>query len=213
MLNLGGTRIYGDLALISGSGNPELAQEIADALGQPLLKRTIKTFPNDNIFVQLEETVRSRDVFIIQPTCRPVNYNLMELLILIHTARRASAGRITAVMPFYAYARSDKKDMPRVPITAKLVADLIQTAGADRFMCVDLHAGQIQGFFDMPGDELTAFPLAGAACAAHGHPRSGGAARLISALPKRRATLPRCCMRRWPLSKSDARAPAPRACA
>jgi len=155
------TRIYGDLALISGSGNPELAQEIADALGQPLLKRKITVFPNDNIFVQLEETVRSRDVFIIQPTCRPVNYNLMELLILIHTARRASAGRITAVMPFYAYARSDKKDMPRVPITAKLVADLIQTAGADRFMCVDLHAGQIQGFFDMPGDELTAFPFLG----------------------------------------------------
>ncbi len=156
---LDGTRIYGDLALVSGSGNPELAHEIAQALGQPLLKRSITVFPNDNIFVQLQETVRSRDVFVIQPTCRPVNYNLMELLILIHTARRASAGRITAVVPFFAYARSDKKDMPRVPITAKLVADLIQTAGADRFMCVDLHAGQIQGFFDMPGDELTAFPF------------------------------------------------------
>jgi len=152
-------RIYGDLALVSGSGNPELAQEISQALGQPLLERSITVFPNDNIFVQLAETVRSRDVFVIQSTCRPVNYNLMELLILIHTVRRASAGRITAVMPFYAYARSDKKDMPRVPITAKLVADLIQTAGADRFMCVDLHAGQIQGFFDMPGDELTAFPF------------------------------------------------------
>ena len=156
---LDGIRIYGDLALVTGSGNPELATEIGEALGQPLLKRSITVFPNDNIFVQFEETVRSRDVFVIQPTCRPVNYNLMELLILIHTARRASAGRITAVMPFYAYARSDKKDMPRVPITAKLVADLIQTAGADRFMCVDLHAGQIGGFCDMPGDELTAYPF------------------------------------------------------
>ncbi|MEN6479756.1 MAG: ribose-phosphate diphosphokinase [Anaerolineales bacterium] len=153
------SRIYGELALVSGNGNPELAEEISQAIGQPLLQRSITVFPNDNTFVQFHETVRSRDVFVIQPTCRPVNNNLMELLILIHTARRASAGRITAVVPFFAYARSDKKDMPRVPITAKLVADLIQTAGADRFMCVDLHAGQIQGFFDIPGDELTALPF------------------------------------------------------
>ncbi|MBC7254611.1 MAG: ribose-phosphate diphosphokinase [Chloroflexi bacterium] len=154
-----GLKIYGEIALIAGSGNPELAQEISDALGVPLLERSITVFPNENIFIQLHQTVRSKDVFIIQPTCSPVNYNVMELLIMIDTVRRASAGRITAVMPFFAYARSDKKDMPRVPITARLMADLIYTAGADRFMVVDLHAGQIQGFFNMPGDELSAFPL------------------------------------------------------
>lgn len=154
-----GLKIYGEIALVAGSGNPELAQEISDALGVPLLERSITVFPNENIFIQLHQTVRSKDVFIIQPTCSPVNHNVMELLIMIDTVRRASAGRITAVMPFFAYARSDKKDMPRVPITARLVADLISTAGADRFMVVDLHAGQIQGFFNMPGDELSAFPL------------------------------------------------------
>jgi ribose-phosphate pyrophosphokinase len=154
-----GLKIYGELALIGGTGNPELAQEISDALQVPLHDVTITTFSNENIFVQLQQTVRSQDVFIIQPTCSPVHYNLMELLILIDTARRASAGRITAVMPFFSYARSDKKDMPRVPITARLVADMIAVAGADRFMTVDLHAGQIQGFFSMPGDELSAFPL------------------------------------------------------
>ncbi len=152
-------KIYGDLALIAGSGNPELAQEISEALGMPLHIPDITVFANENIFIQLKESVRSKDVFIIQPTCSPVNYNLMELLIMIDTVRRASAGRITAVMPFYAYARSDKKDKPRVPITARLVADMIAVAGADRFMTVDLHAGQIQGFFSMPGDELSAFPL------------------------------------------------------
>ena len=154
-----GVRIYGELALVGGSGNPELAQEISDALGEPLLDVRITVFPNENIFIQLLQTVRSKDVFIIQPTCSPVNYNLMELLVMIDTVRRASAGRITAVMPFFAYARSDKKDMPRVPITARLVADMVATAGADRFMTVDLHAGQIQGFFSIPGDELSAFPL------------------------------------------------------
>lgn len=154
-----GIRIYGELALVAGSGNPQLAQEISTALKVPLLKREITVFPNENIFVQLQETVRSKDVFIIQPTCSPVNYNVMELLILIDTVRRASAGRITAVIPFYAYARSDKKDKPRVPITARLLADMIAAAGADRFMTVDLHAGQIQGFFSVPGDELSAFPL------------------------------------------------------
>jgi len=154
-----GVRIYGELALVGGSGNPELAQEISAALGEPLLDVRITVFPNENIFIQLLQTVRSKDVFIIQPTCSPVNYNLMELLVMIDTVRRASAGRITAVMPFFAYARSDKKDMPRVPITARLVADMVATAGADRFMTVDLHAGQIQGFFSIPGDELSAFPL------------------------------------------------------
>jgi len=154
-----GVRIYGELALISGSANPEMSRAISETLGIPLLKANITVFSNENIFVQLLQTVRSKDVFIIQPTCSPVHYNLMELLILIDTARRASAGRVTAVMPYYAYGRSDKKDMPRVPITAKLVADMIEVAGADRFMTVDLHAGQIQGFFEMPGDEVSAFPL------------------------------------------------------
>ncbi len=152
-------KIYGELALISGSGNQLLAHEISAALEQPLHQVQITRFSNENTFVQLKESVRSMDVFIIQPTCSPVNDNVMELLIMIDTVRRASAGRITAVMPFFAYARSDKKDQPRVPITARLIADMIASAGADRFMTVDLHAGQIQGFFDMPGDELTAFPL------------------------------------------------------
>lgn len=154
-----GVKIYGELALISGSGNPALAQEISRALGVELLETEISVFANENIFIQLQQSVRSQDVFIIQPTCSPVNYNVMELLIMIDTVRRASAGRITAVVPFYGYARSDKKDMPRVPITARLIADMISTAGADRVMTVDLHAGQIQGFFDVPVDELSAFPL------------------------------------------------------
>jgi ribose-phosphate pyrophosphokinase len=151
--------IYGELALISGSGNPELAAEISRTLDVPLIDTHTTVFPNENIFMQLGCSVRSRDVFIIQPTCSPVNYNIMELLILIDTVRRASAGRITTVVPFMSYARSDKKDRPRVPITARLVADMIATAGADRFMTVDLHAGQIQGFFDIPCDELSVFPL------------------------------------------------------
>ncbi len=154
-----GVTLYGDLAIVGGSANPELNQEISEALGVPLLSTHITVFSNENIFVQLLESVRSRDVFIIQPTCAPVHYNLMELLILVDTVRRASAGRITVVMPYYAYARSDKKDMPRVPITAKLIANMIGVAGADRFMAVDLHAGQIQAFFDIPGDELSALPL------------------------------------------------------
>jgi len=151
--------IYGELALLSGSGNPELSREISEALGIPLHRVEITVFSNENIFVQLLQTVRSKDVFVIQPTCSPVDHNIIELFVLLDTVRRASAGRITAVMPYYAYGRSDKKDMPRVPITAKLMADLVETAGADRFMTVDLHAGQIQGFFNIPGDELSAFPL------------------------------------------------------
>jgi ribose-phosphate pyrophosphokinase len=154
-----GINIYGELVLIGGSGNPELAQKISASLGVPLLDVKIMVFSNENIFIQLQQSVRSKDVFIIQPTCSPVSYNVMELLIMIDTVRRASAGRVTAVVPFYSYARSDKKDKPRIPITAKLIADMIATAGADRFMTVDLHAGQIQGFFNIPTDELTAFPL------------------------------------------------------
>ena len=154
-----GVKIYGELALISAGANPELAEEIGDALRVPLRQPNVTVFPNENIFIQLDQTVRSQDVFIIQPTCSPVSENLIKLLIMIDTVKRASAGRITAVMPFFSYARSDKKDKPRVPITARLIADMIATAGADRFMAVDLHAGQIQGFFSIPGDELSAFPL------------------------------------------------------
>jgi ribose-phosphate pyrophosphokinase len=116
-------------------------------------------FPNENTFVRLHGSVRSQDVFIVQPTCAPVNDNLMELLIFIDTVKRGSAGRITAVIPYYGYGRTDKKDQPRVPITARLVADLITVAGADRFLIIDLHAGQIQGFFSIPGDEIRAFHI------------------------------------------------------
>jgi ribose-phosphate pyrophosphokinase len=154
-----GRRSYGELAIFTGSANPDLAQEICDYLDVPLRGMDIITFPNENIFVQLHRSVRSQDVFVIQPTCRPVNRSIMELLIILDTLKRASAGRITAVMPFFAYDRSDKKDLPRVPITARLMADLIGVAGADRFMTVDMHAGQIQGFFSIPGDELTAFHI------------------------------------------------------
>ena len=116
-------------------------------------------FANENIFVKILDNVREKDVFVVQPTCRPVNQSIMELLIMIDAFKRASAGRITAVMPYYAYGRSDKKDQPRVPITARLIADMITVAGADRVLTMDLHQGQIQGFFNIPVDELTAVHL------------------------------------------------------
>jgi len=149
--------MYGHIKLFSGTANPALAQEISDYLQVPLGGRDIIKFPNDNIFTRLHESVRGHDVFLIQPMCRPVNDNIMELLIMIDTLRRDSAGRITAVVPYYAYGRTDKKDQPRVPITARLLADMITVAGADRMLTLDLHAGQIQGFFTIPVDELTAF--------------------------------------------------------
>ncbi len=152
-------KMYGELAIFGGSGNPALTQEIGDYLQVPLSQAEIIDFPNENIFIRLRQSVRGRDVFLIQPTCSPVNRNIMELLIMIDTLRRASAGRITAVIPFYAYGRSDKKDQPRVPITARLIADMITVAGADRWLAIDLHAGQIQGFFSIPGDEITAFGI------------------------------------------------------
>jgi ribose-phosphate pyrophosphokinase len=152
-------RMYGSIEIFSGTGSVELANKISEYLHVPLSPREIVTFPNENIFVRLETSVRGQDVFIIQTTSAPVNYNIMELLLLLDTVKRASAGRITAVIPYFAYARSDKKDQPRVPISARLIADLITVAGADRYMLVDLHAGQIQGFFGIPGDELTAFHL------------------------------------------------------
>jgi len=152
-------RMYGNIEIFSGTGSEELARKIAEYLAVPLSPREIVTFPNENIFVRLQTSVRGQDVFIIQTTSSPVNYNIMELLLLLDTVKRASAGRITAVIPYFAYARSDKKDQPRVPISARLLADLITVAGADRYILVDLHAGQIQGFFGIPGDELTAFHI------------------------------------------------------
>ena len=149
-------KMYGDIKLYAGSGSPELAQKIADYLKQQLSPRDVIQFPNENIFVQLNSSARGQDVYVIQTTSKPVHYNLMELLIMIQTIRLDSAARITAVIPYIAYGRSDKKDQPRVPITARLVADMIEVAGADRYMTFDPHAGQIQGFFSIPGDVLTA---------------------------------------------------------
>jgi ribose-phosphate pyrophosphokinase len=150
---------YGDVKLFAGTASPELAKKIARHLGLPLSGRDIIHFPNDNLFVRLHQSVRGKDVYVIQTTSRPVHRNLMELLIMMQTMRLDSAGRITAVVPYMCYARSDKTDRPRVPITARLVADMIEIAGADRYMTMDLHAGQIQGFFSIPGDVLTAYHL------------------------------------------------------
>jgi ribose-phosphate pyrophosphokinase len=150
---------YGDILLYAGTGTPDLASEIAEQLGRSLCDREVITYPNTNLFVRLGSSVRGQDTFIIQGTSAPCNDNIMELLIFIETLKRASAGRVTAVIPYLGYARSDKKDQPRVPITARLVADMIQIAGADRYVTLDLHAGQIQGFFSIAGDVLTAFPL------------------------------------------------------
>ncbi len=150
---------YGEIKLYAGTSHPALAQEIADCLHLPLSGRDVIQFPNENLFVKLHSSVRGQDVYVIQTTTAPVHRNLMELLILIQTMRLDSAARITAVVPYLCYARSDKKDQPRVPITARLVADMIEVAGADRYITMDLHAGQIQGFFSIPGDVLTAFHL------------------------------------------------------
>jgi ribose-phosphate pyrophosphokinase len=145
-----------ELAIFTGNSNVKLAKEIAKSLNAPLKKVFVGRFSEGEINVQIKENVRGKDTFIIQPTCPPVNDNLMELLILIDAARRASAKRITAVIPYYGYARQDRKDQPRVPITAKLVANLILAAGANRVLTMDLHASQIQGFFDLPVDHLYA---------------------------------------------------------
>lgn len=159
-------KMYGDLMVFSGTSNERLARataaHLAGLLREPsfrLGERIIKQFENSNTFVRLGQSVRAKDVFIIQPTAAPANDNLMELLIFIDTLRRDSAGRITAVVPYYGYGRTDKKDQPRVPITARLVADLMLAAGAERFVTVDLHAKQIQGFFSIPCDELPALDL------------------------------------------------------
>lgn len=150
---------YGDIKLFAGTACPELAEKISQYLSVPVSGRDVTLFPNDNLFIQLHSSVRGQDVYVIQTLTRPVHRNLMELLIMLQTLRLDSAGRVTAVFPYMCYARSDKKDNPRVPITARLVADMIEIAGADRYMTLDLHAGQIQGFFSIPGDVLTAYHI------------------------------------------------------
>ena len=149
-------RAYGELKIFSGTSHPDLGKKICNYLDIKNGKAEIFKFSNDNTFVRILENIREKDVFIIQPASTPVNDNLMELLIFIDAAKRASAGRISAVIPYFPYGRTDKKDQPRVPITARLVADLITISGADRILTLDLHAGQIQGFFNIPVDELTA---------------------------------------------------------
>ncbi|MEZ5386236.1 MAG: ribose-phosphate pyrophosphokinase [Prosthecobacter sp.] len=147
------------LKILSGSAHPTLAQAIAKNLNTELCAAELTTFPDGETFVQIHENIRGSDIFIVQPTCPPTNQNLMELLIMVDAVRRASAARITAVLPFFGYARQDRKDRPRVPITAKLVANLLVAAGVHRVLTVDLHAGQIQGFFDIPVDHLYAAPV------------------------------------------------------
>jgi ribose-phosphate pyrophosphokinase len=149
--------VYADhFEIYHGNANPDLARKICTYLGTTPGKAEVFQFANENIFVKILDNVREKDVFIVQPTSHPVNQSIMELLIMIDAFKRASAGRITAVIPFYAYGRSDKKDQPRVPISARLIADMITVAGADRVLTMDLHQGQIQGFFNIPVDELTA---------------------------------------------------------
>ncbi len=148
-----------ELKVFSGNAHPALAQAVAEYLGIPLGKCDVFEFSNENIFVRILDNVRQRDTFVIQPISSPVNKSLVELLIMLDALKRASAGRITAVIPYYGYGRTDKKDQPRVPITARLIADLLTVAGANRLLTVDLHAGQIQGFFNIPVDELTALFL------------------------------------------------------
>src|SRR6476660_2920856 len=149
----------GDLKVFSGSAHPQLAREIAEFLGIPLGQARLRRFPDSEVSFQIDENIRGTDVFIVQPTSNPVDQHLMELMIMIDAFKRSSASRITAVMPYYGYARQDRKDKPRVPISAKLVADLLSIAGTDRILTMDLHATQIQGFFDIPVDHLFAAPV------------------------------------------------------
>ena len=151
--------VFADYKIFTGNANPALAEEIAKIMGKPLGKSAVNKFSDGEISVSLWETVRGIDTYIIQPTCDPTNDNLMELLIMIDAMKRASAGRINAVIPYYGYARQDRKAKARDPITAKLVADLLQAAGADRVITMDLHAAQIQGYFDIPVDHLLGMPI------------------------------------------------------
>jgi len=147
------------IKIFTGNANPALAQEICDFLKLPLGCSSVENFADGEIYLQIQENVRGADVFVVQPTCKPVDRNLMELLLMTDALKRASADRITAVLPYYGYARQDRKDKPRVPISAKLVAKLLEKAGADRILTMDLHAAQIQGFFDIPVDHLFAMPV------------------------------------------------------
>ena len=151
--------VNGNPIILSGNSNTGLSLKICEYLGQEIGKAEVFKFNNDNTFVKILENVRQKDVFVVQSTSAPVNDHIMEMLIMIDAAKRASAGRITAVIPYYSYARTDKKDQPRVPITGRLIADLLETAGTDRILMMDLHAGQVQGFFRVPVDELTAMHL------------------------------------------------------
>ena len=152
-------RTYDDITLISGTAHPELAKAIAAEVGRDLAKAHVARFPDGEVDIKIEEDLRGRDVFVLQPTCPPVNDNWVELLLLLDTLRRASAGRITAVMPYYGYARKDRKDEGRVPISAKVVANTLVSSGAERLVTLDMHAAQIQGFYDIPVDHLYARPV------------------------------------------------------
>lgn len=148
-----------EMKIFSGTANRDLAERICKYIGVPLGQASVKSFPDGETYVRIEENIRGHDVFIVQPTCPPTNQHLMELLIMVDAARRASADRITAVIPFFGYARQDRKDQPRVPITAKLVANLLNAAGVHRVLTMDLHAQQVQGFFDIPVDHLYSLPV------------------------------------------------------
>lgn len=151
--------VYHDISIFTGNANRPLAEAICSSAGLRLGSADVFEFSNENIFVKINESVREHDCFVIQPTCSPVNRSVMELLIMIDALKRASAGRVTAIIPYYAYGRSDKKDQPRVPITGRLIADLIIIAGAHRVLTMDLHQGQVQGFFDIPVDHMTALSI------------------------------------------------------
>jgi ribose-phosphate pyrophosphokinase len=161
---------YGELKLFAGSAHPQLSKEIAEMLGLPLGQARLRRFPDSEVSFQIDENIRGADVFIVQPTCNPVDQHLMELMVMIDAFRRSSASRITAVVPYYGYARQDRKDKPRVPISAKLVANLLSAAGTNRVLTMDLHKAQIQGFFDIPVDHLFAAPVIVDYCARLNYP-------------------------------------------
>jgi len=174
----------GDLKVFAGSAHPQLAREIAEFLGLPLGQARLRRFPDSEVSFQIDENIRGTDVFIVQPTCTPVDEHLMEMMVMVDAFRRSSAARITVVVPYYGYARQDRKDKPRVPISAKLVANLISAAGANRVLTMDLHKAQIQGFFDIPVDHLFSAPVIVEYCARLHYPNltivspdAGGAER------------------------------------
>src|SRR5436190_23769977 len=155
----GGTTMRDRIQVFGGNGNPELVRALCAYLGLPIGRVDIHRFSNENLFIQIQENVREADVFVVQPFCSPVHENIMELLIMMDALRSASARRITAVIPYYSYARSDKKDAPRISITGRLMADLVATAGANRVLTMNLHKPQVQGFFSVPTDHLFAAPV------------------------------------------------------